>query len=292
MKLNFLAAPLAAVYLLTSAAPAMAQQPTGPDVVVLKDGNVLRGTLSQVVPGDHATLTLTNGQTATIKWDVIKSIEKSDKTGAPAAPAASPDASAAGGTARVHIEVDRDVTLERQSNGTWIPACSAPCDADLPLDASYRIVGGGMRGSSTFRIAAQPGQRVFITVDPASKGGFVGGIILISLGAPVLLIGGLVLLVAAAADDIGSTDSSGARTVGWTMVGGGAAGIVVGIVLLAGNAHTKTSQSLDGPRPPRDSAWITADAPTRRLPIWRDAREHVPAGVPSPAAIPLFSGTF
>jgi len=285
---SLLAASLAALHILTVTAPAMAQQPTGPDVVVLKDGNVLRGTLSEVVPGDHATLTLTNGQTATIKWEVIKSIEKSGVPAGTPPPVATTPPAGTGGSAHVHIDSDREVTLERQSNGTWLSACSAPCDADLPVDDNYRVVGSGIRASRPFRLAARPGERVYLTVDAASKGAFVGGIVLISIGAPVLLIGGLVLLVAAAADSIdGESDTSGARTVGWTMVGGGAAGIVVGIILLAGNSRTKTEQSLEGPA--RKGAWLTVDAPTKRLPTWR---EHVPAGVPGASTIPLFTGQF
>lgn len=48
----------------------------GPDAITLKDGQVLRGTLQEVHPGEKAVLQLPSGQTATVRWDGIARIDR------------------------------------------------------------------------------------------------------------------------------------------------------------------------------------------------------------------------
>jgi hypothetical protein len=280
------AAFAAALHILTVAAPAMAQQPAPSDNIVLKDGGSIKGTLTEILPGDHATVQLPSGQANTV---VVQ------------APA--PDAR---GKATVHMEGDQEIVLERQISGQWVTVCNAPCDLALELDSNYRVSGGGIRRSGAFRLAGKPGDHIIITIDPASKGGFAGGIVLIAIGAPAFVIGGLTLLVVAAIDASNSgcsttsyynncstnTDTGTAKIVGWSMLGGGAAGVVLGIVLVSTNGHTSTEQSVDG----RKAAWVgvqrMADNYTKS-PVFREARDMgiLPVGG-AVQTLPLFSGKF
>jgi hypothetical protein len=306
------AAFAAALHILTVAAPAMAQQPAPSDNIVLKDGGSIKGTLTEILPGDHATVQLPSGQTATVRWDVIHHIERGGVTvqtqQAPQAntvvvQAPAPDAR---GKATVHMEGDQEIVLERQISGQWVTVCNAPCDLALELDSNYRVSGGGIRRSGAFRLAGKPGDHIIITIDPASKGGFAGGIVLIAIGAPAFVIGGLTLLVVAAIDASNSgcsttsyynncstnTDTGTAKIVGWSMLGGGAAGVVLGIVLVSTNGHTSTEQSVDG----RKAAWVgvqrMADNYTKS-PVFREARDMgiLPVGG-AVQTLPLFSGKF
>ncbi len=269
---------------------------TGDDVVVLKDGGMIRGTLLEVIPNDHATVQLATGQSARVQWDHIERIERG-AAAAPrvAAPEGAPVARRAAPSARVHIESDRPATLERHEGAkAWVAACSAPCDADLPLDAEYRIVGDGIRKSSPFRLAANDGGRVTLDVNAATKGGFAGGIVLTSLGPIVMLVGAVVVAIGEADKSLqtdfngsGSTSSSGSSTIttGWVTVAVGAVATVGGILMIAGNSRSSVAQSRDDGR--RDSA--RADA-WKRLPTWHEEANALAS--PKTALVPLFTGKF
>jgi hypothetical protein len=47
-----------------------------PDVVMLKHGGQIRGKLVEMLAGDHATIAMTGGQNAIIRWDEIGSISR------------------------------------------------------------------------------------------------------------------------------------------------------------------------------------------------------------------------
>lgn len=287
-----------------------AAQDAGPDTVVLHDGGMLKGNLIEVLPGDHATLQLANGQSARIRWDVIDHIIRNgvplntaQAQQAPVAPPAATAAPAEVGMVWVHIEGGDGVDLEsiitnaapagkRVKNG-WATMCTAPCDQQVPLAGSYRLAGDGIRASRTFKLAGKAGDKVYIQADPASRGGFVGGIVLISIGAPVLVIGSLVELVVAAINgashlDGTYTDTSGAQVVGLSMMGLGVAGIITGIVLVAGNGSTKLDQTIASPGATNAAAALGADV-FKKMPIYRQSEG--PA-LPPLHSVPLFTGSF
>ncbi len=286
-----------------------AAQDAGPDTVVLHDGGMLKGNLIEVLPGDHATLQLANGQSARIRWDVIDHIIRNGVplNTAQAQPQATPTASTPApvetGRVWVHIEGGDGVDLEsiitnaapagkRVSNG-WATMCTAPCDQEVPLAGSYRLAGDGIRASRTFKLAGKAGDKVYIQADPASRGGFVGGIVLISVGAPVLVIGAFVELVvgvinAASRVDGSYTDTSGAQIVGLSMMGLGVAGIITGIVLVAGNGSTKLDQTIASPGAPKAAAALDADV-FKKMPVYRQSEG--PA-LPPLHSVPLFTGSF
>jgi len=61
---------LAAVVVM--AAPLAAEAQAAPDVVMTRDGGMMRGTIVESVPGDHVTIALGNGQTRTVPWAQVE----------------------------------------------------------------------------------------------------------------------------------------------------------------------------------------------------------------------------
>ena len=112
---------------------------------------------------------------------------------------------------------------------------------------------------------------------------------LLSVGAPVMVIGGFTLMIVALANALGSTNSGTAEVVGWTMLGGGLAGLITGIVLIAGNSRSKVEQMLSA----RSAAWLARGQASndawKRLPTWVDGVKPMPA---APMAVPLFTHAF
>jgi hypothetical protein len=294
-----------------ASSPPLAPLPTAPlppggsygggnDVIVLKGGGMLRGRLVEVIPNDHATIALSTGQNAFVQWGNIERIEQQGAPGvaAPPPPPPSPFSPTPNlGNAWVHVEADRAVALEGLSpQGNWSVACMAPCDAELPLANDYRITGEGIRSSRVFRITAMAGQHVVINVNPASKGGFTGGVVLTSIGPVVFFIGAIVWLVGEAEASLYSTDSSdnglssgqsngkGAETTGGVMMLVGLGALVGGVVLIVGNSHTKQSQEVVQPPAHAGADWL-------RLPTWHEA-VGPERSIPVAPAVPLFSRSF
>jgi hypothetical protein len=264
----------------------------GNDVVHLKDGGVMRGTLVEAIPNDHATLHLATGQNAIIPWRLIDHIEAN---AAPLPPPSTNVEEDGRQAAFVHIDSPDPVTLERNTTNGWQFACSSPCDRNLSLDYEYRLVGSGIRTTGVFHLQARPGDRIELQVNPSSRGAFVGGIILVSTGPVVMLVGLVVLLVAATesiADTCFSTtssvcsnqhDSGSGGTVGALLLVGGAAMIIGGIVMIASNAHSGVAQQpLERAQPPRD-AWL-------RLPTWHE--DSMAVAAPKAASVPVWNVTF
>ncbi len=278
-------------------------QDTGTDTVVLKDGGMLKGTLIEILPGDHATMTLANGQNAKIRWDVIDHIVRN---GVPLNPAQTPTPQTTQvaqpppqdqGNVTVHID-GGDVDLEMESmsaptgkrmSGSWATMCSSPCDQEVPVGATFRLAGSGVRPSKSFKLIGKAGDHVTVTADPSSKGAFAGGIVLISVGVPVFVIGCFVELVVGLVN-LGSRatgeydDTSGAQIVGLSMMGLGAAGVITGIVLIANNGSTHLDQTVDA----RKTAAFGTDF-FKRTPVYKD---HDGPKLPPLNSVPLFTGTF
>jgi hypothetical protein len=257
---------------------------------------MIRGTLIEAIPNDHATVELATGQSAVIPWDRVDRIDRgSSSTPPPSLPSSPPFYGQRippppTGSAYVHIESDQPVVLERRDGGrTWSLACSSPCDAELPIGSTYRIGGTGVRNSAPFHLNARPGDRLILDVNTASKGAFVGGIVVAGAGVLVLLVGAMVLFTVATVDTadnaegIANPSSDGsANTIGWVMVAGGAAAVVVGVLVLTSNTHSKVDQTPASQRP-RNDAWL-------RVPTWHDDKTN--AALPRINAVPLFERSF
>jgi hypothetical protein len=275
---------------------------SGGDTVYLKDGGMMRGTLVELLPNDHVTVQLPSGQSTVVEWARIDHIERASLNVAPPMPSAPPRGRAgrrmegASPTAFVHIEADADVLLQSISpgSGRWTTVCAAPCDAALPLDHEYRLIGEGIRSSRAFGLSANPGQHVLIHVSTGSKAGFAGGLAMASIGVAAVAVGLVVLAFGAlgceSTDEfgncIGSSDSS-TETVGGVIALVGVAVMVGGIILLATNARTHETQSvgalLETPARP-ETAWL-------RAPIWHDSVRDSSAA-PKGMGFPLLSRSF
>ena len=100
-----------------SPAAAVAVQARGAagDVIDLKNGGVLRGTLIDAVPNSYARIQLVTGQVATVPWQDIQRIERGVAASpADVAPAASSTAAPAA-TVWVHIEGSQVAQLQRDT---------------------------------------------------------------------------------------------------------------------------------------------------------------------------------
>lgn len=252
--------------------------PPGSDAVHLRNGGMLRGTITEITPGVRISMALTTGQTATIEWSEIDRVER----GVPpvqVAPPGTPTVAASGAlavpvaprTVFVHVASDRPVRLEQQGEGRkeWALVCASPCDGLVPMDGKYQVAGDGVRDSGDFVLTATPGNRIVIEVDTGSKAGFVGGIIIVS-AAPVVALVGLVFLAVGSVPDLRSSKSSSSSNVGIGLTFGGIAGTAAGIILIVTNARTKATQTNELVRAAR---WE---------PEWRDATREalVPAASP------------
>jgi hypothetical protein len=289
-----------------AAAPASPRPSAGgTDVIDLKDGGILRGTIIDAIPNGHARIQLATGEIATVPWQDISKIERgaTPPAAAPGTPAPTPTPPpAAAQMVWVHVDGADNAKIEQDRTGdgqTWEPICTAPCDKALPNAYSYRVTGEGIRDSAPFTLSGAANSRETVNVNEGSKGGFVLGIVSTAVGGGVLVIGLFVVLIAAASRSIDSTDGvstsgdTGAETVGWIMSAAGTAGLVGGIVLIVSNARTRVSQD-SGPATTTGTSNGGATSPEwARIPGLNDNRRDVLTGsIPAAVTIPLFGGRF
>jgi hypothetical protein len=200
-----------------AAAPAPATPPPTPTpgndvkvVVTLKKGTIFRGTLVELVAGDHVTLQTPTGETKRFANADVASVH-ADGPGAPVeAPVVQPPGAAQANATKVHFEAKNDETdLFVQAGATMVGAagggggnrtvkeyehvCGAPCDASLTA--------GKHRLALAFRDR-----------DPVQTGE-------VTLEGPVTLKGSY-------------DDKRGLRTAGWIVFG---VGLGAGASLVAGS---------------------------------------------------------
>jgi hypothetical protein len=278
-----------------SAAPVRAAAGGG-DVIYLKNGGLLRGTIIDAIPNAQARIQLATGEIATVPWQEIDRIEQSaakPATAATSAPAAAATAAPAS-TVWVHIDAADDVRLQqdRTSDDDWMTVCSAPCDIPLSTAYYYRIVGGGLKASGDFTLHAQPGQRETLDIHGASKGWFLVGVIAIPAGLLVgyvgLIVGAFGTLVSTASTASGqsSPGASDAAGVGWTMFGVGLAAAAGGLILVIANWKTSVTQEMGTPQ-----VGLRLPDSWKRLPTWREATPEQKS-LPQTIGVPIVTGQF
>jgi hypothetical protein len=247
-------------------APAVASGPVAvnaPDIVRLRNGGLLRGTISELVPGDYVTLVLITGETRKVAYaDVQYAGAANAEAGAPAAPAAAATAAAAisapptGGSpstpsngseqaqpfAVVHakesvvnvVSKSDAITLFRRSAsagfsgvGTvsgYDEVCTTPCNVSMPA------------GAHTFAVAKAGGKphEADAVVLPAGKATMTVSVIdrtTIRVGLGVLGLAGVIAGFAMVFSDAG--DSSGGGDIAGPAVlaglGAGAFGLAFAI---------------------------------------------------------------
>jgi hypothetical protein len=160
-------------------------------------------------------------------------------------------------TALVHVDAEPGVVLKwnTYTGLSGMGQCPAPCDAALPLQASYFLTGEDVRNSPPFHLEASAGQRVVVHASTASRTGFNVGIAVLSVGGAGIVAGTTMLLLGAMG--IGNcTDSegfivlpecranSGLEIAGGAVALGGVAVALIGVVVLVSNRHTDVTQNV------------------------------------------------
>jgi hypothetical protein len=213
----------------TSASPAAPAPPaappaTAPDLVMLKDGGMVRGTISEMSPGEAVTIITIGGVTKRIPMSDVSYAGLADRAPkAGEAPAAiTPDAPRPFITVQgkavpfKFVSHDQNLTLHLKTGEaeavTWMgtptgisavaftPICSAPCDATLPAGAHQLAL-------------SQNSGRPVATPD------------LLTLREPSILEGSYV-------------SRQGTRTAGWVIIIGGG---IAGLLLVATGFHSTTT---------------------------------------------------
>lgn len=183
------------------------------------------------------------------------------------APVLAPPPAPSTDTVVLELVGDDDAELEYRYGppGAWVPACHAPCRFAVPVQAEYRVAGSGIRPSRAMTFARSPGSSIRLHVDTASKGAFVGGIVLTSVGAPVFLVAGLVTIALSSASGTKNVATAGAIT--------GVAGVAAGsgIALMVLNSKSTASAEMV---PLPSAVPTTSEAPA---PAAYDPRLELPA---------------
>jgi len=186
----------------------------------------------------------------------------------------------------VHLVTSDSVSLQILMPDAirWTTACDAPCDAQLPLEAVYRIVGRGLQASRNLELEGAPGDDVTLKVHAMSNDDYATGEHL-ALGTYIAAGVGLGLEIAALSTD----PSSDAQPILlWSGIGVAGAAIGMEIASYVLRRPTSVSQSAVTPLFPRPrpvtSGWT-------RSPVWRDLAT-VQLAPPAAPSVPVFSTTF
>ena len=205
----------------------------------------------------------------------------------------------------VHIQGSDVAELQQDVAGDhkqWVTVCAAPCDKAVSPQFAYRISGEGIRNSKPFTLHSLSGDHETLTVDEGSKGGFVLGIVGLSAGGFVMVVGLFVVLIGAlenaAQDAFGSElhDHNSTEEVGGVLSLVGLAGIIGGAVSLASNVHSDVTQgAVSAPAAALPSGgWASAPGFNAAFKdAFKDAR-HEPgwAALPPAIGVPLFGARF
>jgi hypothetical protein len=267
------------------------------DAVHLRNGGLYRGHVTEIVPGDHVTIYVEHGDQKKIPWSEIDRVivattpippaPSSSGSDTHAIPPATPPVSApmVGPKVRVHVSAPSTVILYRRPAGTtsWTQACTSPCNIDLPINDSYRVVGNNVAQSGEFTLGGAPGGSVDLKVDPQSVGGMVMGGLIGGAGALIGYVGLLVTLVSLGDD---TSENKDARGAGLVMMALGGLATVGGVLLFVASAKTDVTTTASGGAPSGSN--ITMNDAWKRVPTWRTAE----AGA-APAQFPImFSHAF
>lgn len=245
----------------------------GGDSVVLKDGTVLHGSISEMTPGQAVTIKLQGGVARVVQWSEIQSVNIDRAKAAPA-----PQPTSSPGTTVLHLEDADDVFVQTldargtESRGSTV--CSGACDRPLASDGVYRVDGPGLRASKAFRL---PEGHVTYRVSRASGLGFAGGLAMVIVGGAAFVNGIGFVILGAEWQGVYS-NASDYLVAGGVLMGAGAALLLVGALVMAPNTRTKVLP-------------VDGGAAPAQVPAWRDAPPTV-ALRPPMIGVPLFAGSF
>lgn len=178
--------------------------PDEPDAVILKHGGVIKGKVTEILPGDHVTVSMTSGQNAIVRWDEVGSIARGGvliKT--PEAPAPQP----------APTTVAPAPAPAPQPQKYFYGPAKMPYDDDDPIPPGYHveshkklgllITGAILTGIGTLGIVAYDLQN-HVTGDERVAFDLVWGAIWLGPGVPLLLVGLLSNSKQLVRDDVGA----------------------------------------------------------------------------------------
>jgi hypothetical protein len=263
-----------------ASAPACEDSAPSEDMVCLKNGTVLRGSLVDVTPDVGVVLSVAGGSTVHVEWKDVLRIRyslTSPLRGPPAVP-----------TVLVHLEAPQAAVLEADANGNgdWREVCAAPCDVPAQTDRRYRIAGEGLRRSNVFTLRSDAVGRERIRVRGASKGWFAVGFVIVGAGYVVAALGAA-LLGADGMAYVGGGGNPQTANVALYLLGAGAGIGALGLIPVIIHSRTRVSQIVD----PAGASPVPAARREQERVWWRAAATDRAHAVPV-FALPLVSATF
>ncbi len=193
-------------------------------------------------------------------------------------------------TVRLHMKDASGLALETAGPGaaTWTKVCDAPCDREVVLDSTYRVVGPEMAPSSDLHLRGHAGERLVLDVNRTTpkqhrtgKALVIGGAIVLGIGGALSAGYGIASLAdnnsTAGCDVAGSTSchTSPPAALLWTGVALGAVGLgglISGLIVMSPTSVQQEPPAAERPQ----SADLGA----------------TPFLVPRFTSTPLVSGTF
>ncbi len=216
--------------------------PPAADVVTLRDGGMIRGTVAEVFPGRQVIIVSAAGQRHVLAWDQVLDVPYAQGPAAQELPLGP-------GRPPLHIETTREAPIRlmevtsqyvvrtglsrgpRYAHGQQAYAvCAAPCDrvVDGTRGQTFYFGGGGGTPSAPFPFGGHD-RGPLPPVRPRRVGVLAGGVLLTSFSIGPLLGGALMAAIPRHADQVNRTRSIAA--VSLLAVGTGM--LVSGIVMLA-----------------------------------------------------------
>jgi hypothetical protein len=137
----------------------------------------------------------------------------------------------------------------------------------LPLGDGYRITGPGINATGWFQLQGEPGDRVVLTVERASKPAYYAGAVIAGGGVALGLVGlGLV-------GTANASPGHGTMGAGVGLSIGSVVAIAGGLYLLVSNRRSKSGQETS----PHDRAIEAPPSPPRREAVWHEVPGAVQA---------------
>ncbi len=232
------------------ASPPEATATSGEDVVHLKSGGFVRGTIEEYEPGGSVVLRKTDGSTRTFSAQQVDHVDvaRAQPQPPPSVPLTTepPSLTLGPGQARVHLvgagRRSGDLALLRRTGGvfvsgsagsasgfSWDTVCADPCGKPVDTTAVYFVNGlnkGALTSSKTLSLAPYEGQDVTLNVRGGSTGLLVGGVVVMTVGG-----------VAAGMSSLWFINDDYSKVNGGAMLAAGMAGFVGGLIMLLRGRH-------------------------------------------------------